>query len=143
MKTTLAIKGLIRSPIKTALTFILICAVSFAFFSQAAEYAATTTEMANAAARYVGVGSAEAAPVPDVYTAYAAYIDADPRVSQQYSEEQQGYSEIRSPSERTPVSALVRYGLECRRRTWRLPECRRVCAASPACRDHECGHSHI
>jgi hypothetical protein len=71
---------LYRSPLKTALTFILLAVVTFAFFSQTAEYAITAREMAEAAGQYVGVGMAEIEPPAETYPESPIYINTDPRV---------------------------------------------------------------
>jgi ABC-type lipoprotein release transport system permease subunit len=65
MKPSLSIKTLYRSPVRTILTFVLIAVVTFALFSQTAEYAITVREMASAARQYTGVGAAEIMPLPD------------------------------------------------------------------------------
>jgi len=59
MKASLPFKTLFRSPVKTALTFVLLAAVSFAFFTCMAEYAVTSREFKNAALQYRGVDAAE------------------------------------------------------------------------------------
>ncbi|NLA87884.1 MAG: hypothetical protein GX847_11525, partial [Clostridiales bacterium] len=84
MRTLLTIKSLYRSPVKSLLTFILLIVVTFAFFSQTAEYAVTAREFNNAAKQYCGVGSAEVAPplTDGSFSAYPFYIGADPRLAQ-------------------------------------------------------------
>ena len=59
MKTSLAMKTLYRSPVKTILTFVLLGTVMFALFTQAAENAVTSRELASAAEQYYGVGTVE------------------------------------------------------------------------------------
>jgi hypothetical protein len=74
MKPMLSLKAtLYRSPLKTLLTFILLAAVSFAVYSQAAEYVVSAREMGRAARRYAGVGAAEIAPPPDRTTVKPLY----------------------------------------------------------------------
>ncbi len=87
MRPLLSLKTLYRSPVRTILTFILLGVVTFAFFSQTAEYAVTAREFNAVAEQYVGVGSAEVAPASDTYAGLPGYIKADPRVAQGYSEE--------------------------------------------------------
>ena len=62
VKLSLTIKTLYRSPVRTALTFALLGAVTFVFFSQVAEYAIMAREFDNAAQRYPKTGSAEIKP---------------------------------------------------------------------------------
>ena len=62
MRYSLVLRMLLRSPIRTLLIFILLGLVSFAFFSQAAEYAITVRELNKAAAAYQGTGSVEVSP---------------------------------------------------------------------------------
>ena len=59
MKASLPFKTLLRSPARTALTLVLLAAVSFAFFTCMAEYAVTSREFKNAALQYRGVDAAE------------------------------------------------------------------------------------
>ena len=59
MRPALAMISLFRSPARTALTFILLCLVSFAFFTQISSYAVTRREFNHAAQLYRGVGAAE------------------------------------------------------------------------------------
>jgi hypothetical protein len=87
LRPLLSIKTLYRSPVRTLLTFVLLGVVTFAFFSQTAEYAITAREFNNAAKQYCGVGAAEAAPAmesdprfPD--SGFPNYIEADPRMPQ-------------------------------------------------------------
>ena len=44
-----SIKTVLRSPVRTILTFVLLGGVTFAFFSQTVEYAVTAREFNNAA----------------------------------------------------------------------------------------------
>ena len=91
MRFAFSIKTLLRAPVKTILTLLLLGIVSFTFISQTVEYVITNREMEDAAELYVGVGTVEISSAPDLYTGVAEYIDADPRVAQQYSEETQAY----------------------------------------------------
>ncbi len=109
MRPSLTLKTLYRSPVRTILTFVLLGVVTFAFFSQTAEYAVTAREIANAAERYVGVGSAEVAPANDQPTWVFNYLDTDPRVVGRYTEQEQAYyrDEIRyQPLTQAQIDAL-------------------------------------
>jgi ABC-type antimicrobial peptide transport system permease subunit len=64
---------LYRSPLKAVLTFVLLAAVSFAVYSQAAEYVVSAREMDRAARQYAGIGAAEIAPPPDRTTRKPLY----------------------------------------------------------------------
>jgi hypothetical protein len=64
---------LYRSPLKTLLTFVLLAAVSFAVYSQAAEHIVSAREMGKAARQYAGIGAAEIAPPPDGTTRRPLY----------------------------------------------------------------------
>lgn len=66
MKKSIALKTLLRSPLKTMLTFLLIAAASFALFSRVTDYAVTTRETRNAESLYHAVASLDN-EVPDVY----------------------------------------------------------------------------
>ena len=57
MRNSLALKTLLRSPVKTLLTFLLIAAASFALFSRITDYAVTSREAANAESFYHGVAA--------------------------------------------------------------------------------------
>lgn len=57
MKKTIAWKTLLRSPLKTILTFLLITAASFALFSRVTDYAVTMREIRNAESFYNGVAA--------------------------------------------------------------------------------------
>ena len=57
MKKSLALKSLLRSPLKTLVTFLLIAAASFALFSRVTDYAVTTRETAQAARIFTGVAA--------------------------------------------------------------------------------------
>jgi hypothetical protein len=88
MRPLLSLKTLFRSPVRTLLTFILLGVVTFAFFSQTAEYAVTAREFNSAAEQYVGVGTAEITPPPESGDfGTPQYINADPRIAQLYPEE--------------------------------------------------------
>lgn len=57
MRKAIALKTLLRAPVKTILTFLLIAAASFALFSHVTDYAVTTRETANAESFFSGVAS--------------------------------------------------------------------------------------
>lgn len=57
MRKAIALKTLLRSPLKTLLTFLLIAAASFALFSRVTDYAVTTRETKNAKSLYHAVAS--------------------------------------------------------------------------------------
>lgn len=65
MRKSLALKTLLRSPLKTLLTFLLIVAASFALFSRITDYAVTSREAANAESFYHGVAALDNT-VPDM-----------------------------------------------------------------------------
>ena len=65
MGKSLALKTLLRSPLKTLLTFLLIAAASFALFSRVTDYAVTTRETENAKRLYHAVASLDN-EVPDI-----------------------------------------------------------------------------
>ena len=65
-----SIKTLLRSPVRTFLTFVLLGLVTFAFFSQTVEYAVTAREFNNAARQYVGVGTVEVEPPKETYPGF-------------------------------------------------------------------------
>ena len=102
VQLSLSIKTLFRSPVRTILTFILLGVVTFAFFSQTAEYAITAREFDNAVMQYRAVGAAEAAPpieaTPSIipYTMTPAYIETDKRLPQKHLELSRGLFNIYS-----------------------------------------------
>ncbi|MCL1824097.1 MAG: hypothetical protein FWG44_07835, partial [Oscillospiraceae bacterium] len=55
MRPSLAFKTLLRTPVKTIITFLLIAAASFALFSRVTDYAVTSREMRNVVSNYRGV----------------------------------------------------------------------------------------
>lgn len=65
MRKSIAIKTLLRTPLKALLTFFLIAAASFALFSHVTDYAVMTRESANAESFYHGVAALDNS-VPDV-----------------------------------------------------------------------------
>ncbi len=65
MRKSVALKTLLRSPIKTLLSFLLIAAASFALFSRVTDYMVTTREMKNARGLYHAVASLDN-EVPDL-----------------------------------------------------------------------------
>ncbi len=103
-----SIKTLYRSPVKTLLTFILLSVVTFAFFSQTAEYAVTSREFNSATRQYCGIGAAEISPPVDSHPESPNYIFADPRMSQSYSEaDKEFYSTLPyTPLTQEQISAI-------------------------------------
>lgn len=57
MRTSLSLKMLLRSPLRAAITFLLLAAVSFGLMLRVCEYAMTSQEMRRAMSLYVGVGA--------------------------------------------------------------------------------------
>ena len=84
MRPVLALKTLLRSPMKTVLTFILLGVVTFALFSRSAEYAIIKREMDAAAKQYRGVGAVELEPAAESYPDMPLYIHTDPRMAGLY-----------------------------------------------------------
>ena len=62
MKTSLSVKTLLRTPLKTLLTILLLASTSFMLFFSVAEYAAVSREMDRAVDFYQGVGAVEVLP---------------------------------------------------------------------------------
>ena len=91
MRTTVSLKTLFRSPVRTILTFVLFGVVSFAFIVQVSEYAITKREINNAALLYRGVGTVEIKPPieQDVRTPF--YIVTDQRISAEYTKEEKEF----------------------------------------------------
>ena len=68
MKKSIALKTLLRAPIKTLLTFLLIVAATFALFSRVTDYAVTTREAAKAESFYHGAaGLDNSTPLMEYY----------------------------------------------------------------------------
>lgn len=65
MRKSITLKTLLRSLVKTLLTFLLITAASFALFSRVTDYAVTSRETANAKDFYHGVAALDNT-VPDM-----------------------------------------------------------------------------
>lgn len=65
MRKSITLKALLRSPLKTMLTFMLIAAASFALFSRVADYVITGRETANAEGFFHGVAALDNT-VPDI-----------------------------------------------------------------------------
>lgn len=65
MRKSIIIKTLLRAPVKTILTFLLIAVASFALFSRITDYAITTREAAKAESFYNGVAALDNT-VPDM-----------------------------------------------------------------------------
>lgn len=57
MRPSLSLKTLIRTPVRTILTFLLIAVASFTLFSRVTDYTLTSREMANAESYFSGVAS--------------------------------------------------------------------------------------
>lgn len=64
MRKSIAFKNLLRSPLKTLLTLLLIAAASFALFSRVTDYAITTRESAKAESFYYGVAALDNSSPP-------------------------------------------------------------------------------
>lgn len=84
MRKTIALKTLLRSPVKTILTFLLIASASFALFSRVTDYAVTTRETKNAESLYHAVASLDN-EVPDIPIEIKYVNSADGTVSTGYS----------------------------------------------------------
>ena len=59
MSFFLSIKTLVRTPLKTLVTFLLLAATSYMLFFNAAEYAVTSREFKRTKASYMGIGAVE------------------------------------------------------------------------------------
>lgn len=77
MKKTLALKTLLRSPVKTLLTFLLVAAASFALFSRVTDYVITSREAARAESMYHGVAALDNSVEPIIMD--YEYIQPDPK----------------------------------------------------------------
>ena len=73
MRTTLALQSLLRTPLKTLLTFLLLASTSYMLFYNAAEFAVTSREFERAAGFYQGVGMVEAGEMPKNEHLYDGY----------------------------------------------------------------------
>jgi len=73
MNPLLSLKTLLRTPFKTAITFLLIAAASFALFSRVADYAVSAREMEKVKDSYNGVIALD----NDIFTTYWDYIFSD------------------------------------------------------------------
>ena len=74
MRPLLAIKMLLRSPVKTLVILTLLAGVSFALFSRVSEYSLTIEEFARTKNAYRGVGMVEAAPAKYFSIGSAQYL---------------------------------------------------------------------
>lgn len=83
MRKAIALKTLLRSPLKTLLTFFLIAAASFALFSRVTDYAVTTKETKNAESLYHAVAYLDN-EVPDIPIETKAVQSADATVMTGY-----------------------------------------------------------
>jgi len=83
MRPKLTLKMLLRSPARTALTFILLASVTFALFSQVMEYTIAANEIKRAVERYDGVSTVEASPLSAdaMETGKPFYLYTDGKVS--------------------------------------------------------------
>ena len=73
MRNSTNLKTLFRSPLKTILTFFLIGAASFAFFSRVTDYAITMREASKAESFYSGVAALDNSVPP------MGYYDPEPK----------------------------------------------------------------
>ena len=94
MRPSLSLATLFRSPARTILTFVLLGAVSFALFMQVGEYAITRRELNNAALLYRGVGVAETTTPAEADMLSPFYIESDPRISENYTDEEKELSYV-------------------------------------------------
>jgi len=78
MRKSIALKTLLRAPVKMILTFLLIAAASFALFFRVTDYAVTTREAAKAESFYSGVAALDNSVVP-VVTDEGYYIEPEPK----------------------------------------------------------------
>ncbi len=83
MRKTIALKTLLRAPLKTLLTFLLLAASSFALFSRITDYAVTTREAENAKSLYHAVASLDN-EVADIWIETKAVQSADGSVMTGY-----------------------------------------------------------
>ncbi|NLO48991.1 MAG: ABC transporter permease, partial [Clostridiales bacterium] len=80
MRLMLTIKIMLRSPLKTLLTFALLIAASFMLVYSAADYALTAREYRRAYGRYRGIGSVEYGPGESIFGPFYPYfLLTDPR----------------------------------------------------------------
>ncbi|MBQ8025371.1 MAG: type II toxin-antitoxin system mRNA interferase toxin, RelE/StbE family [Oscillospiraceae bacterium] len=75
MPADLSLRQLLRSPAKTALTFLLIAAVTFGLVSQVGEFAVTTREYNRTMALYRGTGAVDTMPAPKDAADFSYGID--------------------------------------------------------------------
>ena len=80
MRSIFSLKALLRTPVKTLITFLLLAAVSFAFFSRVSEYAVTSRELNRIATGYQGVGMIEREAPPRVDFSYDDALMLDERI---------------------------------------------------------------
>ena len=80
MRKIISAATLLRTPIKTILTLLLVTAVTFGLLTQTAEYAVTNREFNNNVERYYGTGTVEAEEAVYKKIDYPYYIESDPRV---------------------------------------------------------------
>ena len=77
MKKSLAFKTILRSPVKTLLTFLLVAAASFALFSRVTDYVITSREAARAQSMYHGVAALDNSVEPIIMD--YEYFEPDPK----------------------------------------------------------------
>ena len=109
MKPKLSLKTLLRTPVKTFLTFLLVAAVSFGLFSQVAEYAMTAREFEDNIGMYYASVSVEAEPASYRKLKFPYYLETDERVNATGIDKlnEQGYKLI--TAEQTEKIAAMSY----------------------------------
>ncbi len=114
MRSLQLMKTLFRTPFKTFLTFLLLSAVTFVFFSRVSEYSVTNKEIKNLTKEYRGIGTAEISPAPETLPSSPYTIYQDSRLSgsrygslsQKFSYQPLSQEQISSLSELPYVSSL-------------------------------------
>ena len=71
MKTSLSLRTLLRTPLKTLLTLLLLAATSYMMFISVAEYAVTARERERVTGMYQGVGAVEAEAIKTFTPVYS------------------------------------------------------------------------
>ena len=77
MKLGKHVQSLIRSPLKTALTLLLLAAAAFLFLYNLSEYSVAEREYREARDKYEGVLTVEKQPVPDNSTVFDLFLLTD------------------------------------------------------------------
>lgn len=80
MKPLLILKTIVRTPLKSLLTFILLSLVVFSLITRLAEYSIIEREIKNAAKEYQGIGTVEISEAKDSFPHTPSYITTDPRL---------------------------------------------------------------